>query len=244
MTVVQPRIKEVPGAIVCASCDAVLRRVELREREIARCPRCDVELERHPGAQIARILPLTVASLIVFAIANVFPIVEMELRGMRSETTLLGAVIALVGDGRSVLALMVLMTTLLLPLLHLLLMLWLLVPLLRGYRVAGFSLLVRTMQWLRPWGMIDIFLLGVLVALIKLSSMAAIVLGPALWAFVALTVLLTMVEAFDPRRLWDMLDAAQEGDADARTVAAATATTTTTTTVSSASATIDDGWRS
>ena len=199
-------MNEVHHAIVCESCDAVCDRVPLREREIASCPRCGIELERHPGAQRARILPLTVASLIVFAIANLFPIVEIEVRGLRSETTLVGAVIALAGDGRSLLALLVLATTLLMPLLHLLILLWLLVPLQwgRGQRVAGFAPLVRAMQALRPWGMIDIFLLGVLVAIIKLSSMATVLPGPALWAFIALTVLLTMVTAFDPRRLWEM----------------------------------------
>jgi paraquat-inducible protein A len=197
-------MNEVHHAIVCESCDAVCDRVPLREREIASCPRCGIELERHPGAQRARILPLTVASLIVFAIANLFPIVEIEVRGLRSETTLVGAVIALAGDGRSLLALLVLATTLLMPLLHLLILLWLLVPLQRGQRVAGFAPLVRAMQALRPWGMIDIFLLGVLVAIIKLSSMATVLPGPALWAFMALTVLLTMVTAFDPRRLWEM----------------------------------------
>jgi paraquat-inducible protein A len=154
-------------------------------------------------------LPLTVASLIVFVIANLFPIVEIEVRGLRSETTLAGAVIALAGDGRSLLALLVLATTLLMPLLHLLILLWLLVPLQRGqgrgHRVAGFAPLVRAMQALLPWGMIDIFLLGVLVAIIKLSSMATVLPGPALWAFMVLTVLLTMVTAFDPRRLWEMV---------------------------------------
>jgi paraquat-inducible protein A len=203
MTADPPRLKKVPGVIVCDSCDALLCRVELRQRELARCPRCSIELERHPGGQIGRILPVTVASLIVFAIANLFPIVAIELRGLRSETTLLGAV-------------MVLATTLLMPLLHLLILLWLLLPLQRGRRAAGFAWLVRAMQGLRPWGMIDIFLLGVLVAVIKLSSMATVVPGPALWAFVTLTVLLTLVEAFDPRRLWDMLervDAAEESDA-------------------------------
>ena len=211
-------MNEVPRAIICESCDAVCQRVPLREREIARCPRCGVELDRHAGFQQARILPLTVASLIVFAIANLFPIVEIALRGLRSETTLAGAVIALAGDGRSLLALLVLATTLLLPLLHLLILLWLLVPLRwgRGRRVAGFAPLVQTMQALRPWGMIDIFLLGVLVAIIKLSSMATVLPGPALWAFMALTVLLTMVTAFDPRRLWEMVDqvdAVDEADA-------------------------------
>ena len=53
------------------------------------------ELDRHPGQQERRILPLTVACLIMFAIANLFPIVEIELQGLRSQTTLAGAVIAL-----------------------------------------------------------------------------------------------------------------------------------------------------
>ena len=203
-------MNEVRHAILCESCDAVCDRVPLGEREIASCPRCGIELERHPGAQRDRILPLTVASLIVFVIANLFPIVEIEVRGLRSETTLVGAVIALAGDGRSLLALLVLATTLLMPLLHLLILLWLLVPLQRGQRVAGFAPLVRAMQALRPWGMIDIVLLGVLVAIIKLSSMATVLPGPALWAFMALTVLLTMVTAFDPRRLWEMAGAVDE----------------------------------
>ena len=60
------------------------------------------------------------------------------------------------------------------------------------------------MQSLRPWGMIEVFLLGVLVAIVKLSSMATVVPGPALWAFVALTVLLTAVLSFDPRAFWEM----------------------------------------
>ena len=64
------RMKEVPDAIVCEGCDAVYRRVELRRREVSHCPRCGTELDRHPGDQSARVLPLTVACLILFAIAN------------------------------------------------------------------------------------------------------------------------------------------------------------------------------
>jgi paraquat-inducible protein A len=196
-------MKEIPDAIVCEGCDAVYRRTPLRDREVARCPRCGTELERHPGAQRERILPLTVASLIMFAIANLFPIVEIELRGLRSQTTLAGAIVALAGEGMSLVALLVLATTLLFPLLQLLILMWLLVPLRQRQRAAGFTTLVRLMQTLRPWGMIEVFLLGVLVALVKLSSMATVLPGPALWAFMALTVLLTAVLAFDPRGFWD-----------------------------------------
>ncbi|MDB5731378.1 MAG: paraquat-inducible protein [Variovorax sp.] len=195
---------EVSDVVVCEGCDAVWRKPQLRPREVAHCPRCATELARHPGAQRQRILPLTVASLILFAIANLFPIVEIELRGLRSQTTLLGAVIALAKEGMSEVALLVLATTLAFPLLQLCILLYLLVPLARTRRPPGFSTLVRAMQSLRPWGMIEVFLLGVLVAIVKLSSMASVVPGTALWAFVGLTVLLTSVLSFDPRTFWEV----------------------------------------
>jgi paraquat-inducible protein A len=58
------------------------------------------------------------------------------------------------------------------------------------------------MQSLRPWGMVEVFLLGVLVAIVKLSAMARVIPGPALWAFVGLTVLLTVLVSFNPGALW------------------------------------------
>jgi len=197
-------MKQLRGLMVCEGCDAVYRRPALRGREVARCVRCGAELARHHGMQQQRILPLAVASLILFAIANLFPIVEIELRGLHSQTTLVGAVVALAGEGMSLVAMLVLATTLLFPLAQLLILCWVLVPLAYGRRARGFVRLVGLLQSLRPWGMVEVFLLGVLVATIKLSGMATVIAGPALWAFVALTVLLTVVISFDPRGLWDM----------------------------------------
>jgi paraquat-inducible protein A len=195
---------EVPESIACEGCDAMYRRVPLQPREIARCPRCGTELDRDAGDPIARVLPLTVACLILFAIANLFPIVEVELQGQSSATTLFGAVTALASQGLSPVALLVLATTILFPLLQLCILLYLLVPLLQRRRSAGFRVLVNALQALRPWGMIEVFLLGVLVAIVKLGSMATVIPGPALWAFMALTVLLTAVLSFNPREFWQM----------------------------------------
>ncbi|RQO39815.1 paraquat-inducible protein A [Variovorax sp. KBW07] len=197
-------MKEVPDTVVCPGCDAVYARTPLNPRDVAHCPRCGTELARHPGSQQRRILPLTVASLIMFAIANLFPIVEIELRGLRSQTTLAGAVVVLSAEGMSPVALLVLATTILFPLLQLCILAYLLIPLAREHRPVGFAILVRAMQSLRPWGMIEVFLLGVLVAIVKLSSMATVVPGPALWAFVALTVTLTSVLSFNPGAFWEM----------------------------------------
>ncbi|MDB5892642.1 MAG: hypothetical protein JWQ88_173 [Rhodoferax sp.] len=206
-------MKEVPGTWVCDGCDTLYARAPLQRREIAHCPRCGSELARHAGAQHERLLPLTLASLVMFTIANVFPIVEIELRGLRSRTTLTGAVVALAGEGMSLVAMLVLATTLLFPLLQLLILLWLLLPLRwRRQRPTGFAWLVRGMQALRPWGMVEVFMLGVLVAIVKLSSLATVLPGPALWAFIALTVLLTVVVSFDPRGFWDMAEAVEQND--------------------------------
>ena len=209
--------------VVCEGCDAVYARSPLRRREVASCPRCGTELDRHSGTQQQRLLPLTVAGLIMFAIANLFPIVEIELRGLHSQTTLAGANVTLTGENMSPVALLVLVTTLLFPLLQLLFLLWLLVPLQRHRRVKGFAWMVRAMQSLRPWGMVEVFLLGVLVALVKLSGLATVIPGPALWAFMALTVLLTAILAFDPRGFWEMLDDSQKDEVGAEVAAEASA---------------------
>jgi len=197
-------MKEIPEAIVCEGCDAVYHRVALRPCEVSHCPRCGTELDRHPGGQHRRVLPLTVACLILFAIANLFPIVEIEVQGISSETTLAGAVVALGTGGMSPVALLVLATTILFPLMQLCILFYLLVPLAYQRRPLGFSVLVKALQSLRPWGMVEVFLLGVLVAIIKLGSLAQVILGPALWAFAGLTVLLTVVLSFNPQAFWEM----------------------------------------
>ena len=202
---------EVPDVLVCASCDAVCARTPLQPMELARCPRCGLELDRHPGGLRQQILPLTVAGLVMFLIANLFPIVEIEVRGLHSQTTLMGAVATLHAEGMSLVALLVLATTLLFPFAQLLILTYLLVPLSLARHPRGFALLVRLMQTLRPWGMVEVFLLGVLVALVKLYSLATVILGPALLAFAALTVLLTLVLSFNPREFWRMAFGLQGG---------------------------------
>jgi paraquat-inducible protein A len=194
---------EVPDVIACEGCDLLYSRPGLQRGEIARCLRCGNELDRHPGRQPERILPLTLASLVLFAIANAFPIVEIEIAGASSQTTLLGAVVALGSQGRVLVAVLVLATTILVPLLQLAALLYLLIPGQDDEPPAGFDWLVRCIQSSRPWCMIEVFLLGVLVAVVKLFSMATVVPGAALWALVALTPLLTAVLSFDPRKLWD-----------------------------------------
>lgn len=194
-----------PDLIVCEECDAVHHRPVLRRAEVAHCQRCGAEMERDTGSRQQRLLPLTVASLIMFVIANSFPIVQIELQGLTSQTTLLGAVKVLGMEGMSLVAMLVLATTILFPLLQLLVLFYLLLPTAHGVHRPGIKTLLRLMQMVRPWGMVEVFLLGVLVAVVKLSNMATVIPGVALWAFGALTIVLTAVVSFNPRYLWRSL---------------------------------------
>lgn len=194
---------EISHLIACEQCDAVFTKLALANGEIARCTRCDAEMDRNNEQRRNRLLPLTIACLIMFVIANIFPIVKMELQGLHSQTTLIGAVVSLATEGVSAVALLVMATTLLFPFMQMLILFYLLVPS-NNIPRPGFSLLIRIIQTLRPWGMIEVFLLGVLVALIKLSNMATIIPGIALWAFCMLTVMLTVVVSFNPRYLWEL----------------------------------------
>ena len=225
-------MQERPDLIVCEECDAVHRRTVLACNEIAFCQRCGAELEREFSVQLQRLLPLTATSLILFVIANSFPIVEIELQGLTSQTTLFGAVLALQRDGMLSVAFLVLMTTILFPLIQLLILFYMLLPSSLAAETAteiatdapseaatqnppgqeyntvrpGVRHLLHLMQFVRPWGMIEVFLLGVLVALVKLSNIANVLPGIALWAFGALTVVLTVVVSFNPRYLWSVLN--------------------------------------
>ena len=203
----------VPHVVICEGCDAVYPKTPLACGETARCTRCGTVLERYTGDTHKRILPLVVAGLLMFAVANLFPIVSIAIGGKHSTTTLVGAVMALTEEGMGEVAMLVLATTLLFPLLQLLILLYLLIPLTRQRRPPGFTQLVKALQSLQPWGMVEVFLLGILVAIVKLTSSAEVIAGPALGAFVALTVLLTAILSFQPRNFWQLAFAEPESRA-------------------------------
>lgn len=188
--------------VACEYCDALHRRAPLGERERAVCIRCGSPLYRESRRAYHRLLPLVIAAIILLLISNAYPIVEMDLKGVRTETTLIGAVQALYEDHRELVGLLVLATTIIFPVTELLMMLYLLVPLTMGYVPPGLNPIVRGIRLTRPWGMLEVFMIGVLVTVVKLSVMASVIPGIALWSFGLLVIVLAAMLSFDPRDLW------------------------------------------
>lgn len=189
--------------LACHECDLLQTEPALAPGQTARCVRCGAVLARNPPDSLDRTLALTLTAAILYVIANAWPLVGLEMQGRRVEVTLIGAVQALWSEGMTPVAALVFGTALLFPLLELAMILVVLIPLRLGRvspRMAPFFRLVRSVQ---PWGMVEVFLLGMLVSLVKLSHMATVLLGPAFWAMAALILTVTLAgRAFDSRRLW------------------------------------------
>ena len=200
--------------IACHECDTLFRKPRLVGRMSARCPRCGATLYRGISRKLDSICAMTLAALIIFVIAQGFPIVELETNGITSQTTLFGALVALWDEDMQIVAVMVFCSTILFPLIELVALLYVLVPLRAGYVPAGFNRVLRAIQFVRPWGMIEVFMLGVLITIVKMVSLARVIPEAALFAFGTLTLMFAVVVTFDPRVLWDLTD--QFGDRSRR----------------------------
>lgn len=170
------------------------------------CPRCGATLFRHPRASLTTLLAIVATSVILFIVVNVFPFLTFELEGREQTSHLISGVYALIDSGLVGVGILVFCVTILAPLLRIALISSILVPLALGRRPAAGPRLFRWQRWLRPWTMTEIFLLGVAVAYVKLSSFATLELHPAVFAFGAM--ILTMIATdvlIDARWMWEKL---------------------------------------
>jgi paraquat-inducible protein A len=194
--------------VSCPECDLLQRQVPLVPGGTAYCARCGALLYRNPIDGFDRTLAFTLAAAVLFITANAFPIVSLEASGQRTSTTLLGAVAALHDQDMTAVAALVFLTTFLAPSVHVCALLYLLLPLKLGRVPRHLPVVFRLVDAVRPWGMVEVFMLGMLVSLAKLSHMATVSPGVALWAFAGLMVLFSAGAAtFDARALWVRVEA-------------------------------------
>ena len=194
--------------IACHECDLLQREAPLPAGGVAHCGRCGAELYRSHPDSFERTLTLTLGAGVLFAIANAFPIIGLKLEGQVIQTTLFHTVRTLYDEDMKSVAALVFVTTMLMPALELFAMAYLLLPLKLGRVPQGFALVFRMLQAVRPWGMVEVLMLGVLVSLVKLAHLAVVVPGIALWSFGALMILFAAIAAvFDSRELWTRMSA-------------------------------------
>ncbi|WP_449427907.1 paraquat-inducible protein A [Rhodanobacter umsongensis] len=189
--------------LICEHCDTVYRRRPLARGEVARCARCMAELERHHGLSANALLALVLTAMIVFVQANMWPIVTLGLNGQFSGTTLWGMIIAMWQQQAQVVSVLAAFTLFFFPLVKMLTLGWLLWFARQGRRAPGFVPLMVTLHRVGPWTMSEVFVLGALVAIVKAHNYFDVVADPGIYAYAALTLLITIFAGVDLRELWD-----------------------------------------
>lgn len=192
-----------PQRIACHDCDLVHQAPTVPAGGSAICARCGAILFKRKTDPIDRPLALAVAGLVLFVVANTLPFLSFRMQGRETETTLGTGVIDLYEQGMPELAAVVLLTAILAPAAHLGVLLHLTLPLKLGRVPSGLALAIRLIRRIRSWNMVEVFLLGILVSVVKLAGMATVVPGLALYAFAVLILVMAAANAaFEPRAIW------------------------------------------
>ena len=143
----------------------------------------------------------------LFIVSNSFPFLSFDMLDRSTETTLLTGIVDLWEGGKPEIAALVFLTIALAPLAQIGLLLWVLLPLHLGRRPWQLPLAFRWLVRAQTWSMMEVFLIGILVAIVKLLALARVVPGVALWAFVLLIFVLSgALAAYDPDEVWEQVE--------------------------------------
>lgn len=204
---------------ICDECDALQQVSKVEPGNDAICVRCGSRLFRNPKGGIDKPLALIMASMILFIVANIYPIMTLTIMGVEQVTTISGAALTFMKQGSPELAAIIWLPSVLIP----------------GFIISGLFYVLFSirfhMNWcytklilvwisrMLPWGMMDVFFLGILVSLVKLIALADVVLGTGFYAFLLLILLYaTAIASLEPHTLWESLHHQAERRAEVENV--------------------------
>lgn len=192
--------------VACHECDLLMRKPLLRDGESAQCPRCGYELFSHRHHVVRRSLALVLTALLLYVPANFLPIMQLNLLGQTSQDTVWSGVVGLYDSGMQGVALVVFLCSMAVPLLKLLCQLLVLLSIRIDYGRSYGLLLYRIYHHMREWGMLEVYLMGILVAMVKLMDLADLSLGLGLFCFIALLLVQVWLEVtMSPHQIWEAL---------------------------------------
>jgi paraquat-inducible protein A len=200
------------GEIACHGCDLLVEVAALRDGETAACPRCGNVLTRFRADAYSRVLACAIAALVLLVLANSFTFLAFAASGLESVMTLGQTPLALWQNGMPEIAVMVAAFIIIIPAVVLVLMLLLCLPLSRNrYR----PWLVPVAKWIflaQNWAMVEVFIIGVIVSLVKIMAMATVHIGISFWAYAAFSICFILaVGGLDRYQCWEKIEALGQG---------------------------------
>lgn len=194
------------SVVACDTCGLVQEVGGLAPGSVAECVRCGSFMGgRSSVRSLEMTAALSLAALVLYVPANIYPIMKMHLYGGYSESTVWDGIVLLMKNDQWFVAVVVFLASMVIPLVKLagLFALVLTARLRLGRRLRSRTQLYKFIDAIGPWAMLDVFLLAVLIALVKLNTWATVLPGPGLLAFTAMVVLTMLASAaFDPKLIW------------------------------------------
>ena len=190
--------------IICEHCDCVYQKVTLAKHQKTLCTRCGGVLQRYNGLTVEQRLALTFTALMLWIFANFYPVMSISLKGLKNSATLWDSVLALSLGPITFIAMVAAISMIIAPIFQLLLLIWVLSFALARQRSPGFRFCMRWLETLRPWSMLEVCLLGAMVAVIKLAGLLDVLPGIGLFALAILSLMMIRIAGRDIRDLWDL----------------------------------------
>lgn len=190
--------------IICEHCDGVYQKATLAKHQKTLCVRCGGVLQRYNGLTVQQRLALTLTALMLWIFANFYPVMSISLQGLKNSATLWDSVLALSLGPITFIALVAAISMIIAPIFQLVLLFWVLVHALAGRRSPGFRFCMRWLETLRPWSMLEVCLLGAMVAVIKLAGFLDVLPGIGLIALAILSLMMIRIAGRDVRDLWEL----------------------------------------
>lgn len=192
--------------IACHECDLLMHNQPIEDGERIECPRCGYELYSHRHQVIRRSMALVLAALLLYIPANFLPIIELNLLGQETQDTVWSGVLGLYDSGMQPVAVVVFLSSMVIPLFKLLIQLFVLLSIRFDFGRSYGLLFYRMYHHMREWGMLEVYLMGILVAVVKLVDVADLTFGVGLLCFVGLLLLQVWLEVtMSPHQIWQGL---------------------------------------
>jgi paraquat-inducible protein A len=187
----------------CHECDLLITVPEIREGERADCPRCGGLITARPRNGIQRALAFALAGVVFLIISLLYPFLSFSSSGLESVMSLTEASLTIYEERSTSLAVIIFVTIIAAPAVLLAAILALTLPLVLKIRVPWLREVGKLLTVLTEWNMVEVFIIGVIVSLVKIMKLATVIMGLSFWAYIAFTIcLVAAMSGLDTWRLW------------------------------------------
>lgn len=176
----------------------------------AQCLRCKYILVDTQHGSPRQLMALIITGLLLYIPANTFPIISLSLMGDEQHDTVLASVLALYGEGYPFVAFIIFLCAMLIPLTRLAVLFFIITAIKQRKPLKIARTLFRSYHHLREWGMLEIYLLAILVAIVKLIDVASVHPGMGMVCFIGLMLSEIGISLLlNEHHLWALLKAPQ-----------------------------------